>query len=91
MFTKIVKLYFQSLKSGKTVKISTKSFKGKLTFKKLFQSKNIDFIDNGNLKEEHLGQKKLHLNKKGNPILEKHFLKIFKIQFLKQLYRLKLF
>ena len=27
--------------------------------------KNIDFIDNGNLKEEHLGQKKLHLNKKG--------------------------
>ena len=31
--------------------------------------KNIDFIDNGNLKEEHLGQKKLHLNKKGNSIL----------------------
>ena len=26
--------------------------------------KNIDFIDNGILKEEHLGQKKLHLNKK---------------------------
>ena len=26
-------------------------------FKKLLQSKNIDFIDNGNLKEEHLGKK----------------------------------
>ena len=24
------------------------------SFKKLLQSKNIDFIDNGNLKEEHL-------------------------------------
>ena len=35
--------------------------------------KSIDFIDNGNLKEEHLGQKELHLNKKGNSILANNF------------------
>ena len=35
--------------------------------------KNIDFIDNGNLKEDQLGQKKLHLNKKGNSILANNF------------------
>ena len=54
--------------------------------KNYWNKKNIDFIDNGNLKEELLGQKKLHLNKKGNSILA-----VFKIQFLKQLHRLKLF
>ena len=54
--------------------------------KNYWNKKNIDFIDNGNLKEELLGQKKLHLNKKGNSILV-----VFKIQFLKQLHRLKLF
>ena len=43
--------------------------------------KNIDFIDNSNLKEEHLGQKKLHLNKKGNSILAKKFLKFLRSNF----------
>ena len=28
--------------------------------------KNIDYIDNTNIKEDHLGNKKLHLNKRGN-------------------------
>ena len=43
--------------------------------------KNIDFIDNSNLKEEHLGQKKLHLNKKGNSILAKKILKFLRSNF----------
>ena len=43
--------------------------------------KNIDFIDNSNLKEEHLGQKKLHLNKKGNSILANNFLKFLRSNF----------
>ena len=42
---------------------------------------NIDFIDNGNLKEKHLGQKKLHLNKKGNSILANNFLKFLRSNF----------
>ena len=29
------------------------------------KQKNIDFIDNGNINESHLGMKKLHLNRKG--------------------------
>ena len=45
------------------------------------QSKNIDSIDNGNLKEEHLGQKKLHLNKKGNSILSNNFKKFLRSNF----------
>ena len=43
--------------------------------------KNIDFIDNGNLKEERLGQKKLHLNKKGNSILANNFVKYLRSNF----------
>ena len=43
--------------------------------------KNIDLIDNGNLKEEHLGQKKLHLNKKGSSILANIVLKFLRCNF----------
>ena len=43
--------------------------------------KNINFIDNSNLKEEHLGQKKLHLNKKGNSILAKKNLNFLRSNF----------
>ena len=42
-------------------------------FKEYCNPKTIDFIENGNLKEEHLGQKNLHLNKKGNSILANIF------------------
>ena len=30
---------------------------------------NLDYIENNNIKKEHLGNKKLHLNKKGNTVL----------------------
>ena len=43
--------------------------------------KNIDLIDNVNLKEEHLGQKKLHLNKKGSSILANIVLKFLRSNF----------
>ena len=45
------------------------------------KQKNIDFIDNGNLKEEHLGQKKMHLNKNGNSILANNFSKYLRSNF----------
>ena len=41
---------------------------------KIFANKNLSFIDNSNLKEEHLGLKKLHLNRIGNSIFAKNFL-----------------
>ena len=43
--------------------------------------KNIDFIDNANLKEEHLAQKILHLNRKGNSILANNLKKNLKSNF----------
>ena len=42
--------------------------------------KNIDFIDN-NIKEEHLGVKKLHLNKRGNSVLASNILKYLRSTF----------
>ena len=39
------------------------------------KQKNIDFVDNTNITEEHLGSKKLHLNQRGNSILAKIILK----------------
>ena len=41
---------------------------------KIFANKNLSFIDNSNLKEDHLGLKKLHLNRIGNSTFSKNFL-----------------
>ena len=38
------------------------------------KQKNIDFVDNSNIIEEHLGSKKLHLNKRGKSVLAKNIL-----------------
>ena len=37
--------------------------------------KNIDYIDNTNIKEDHLGNKKLHLNKRGNSVFAQNLLR----------------
>ena len=37
--------------------------------------KNIDYIDNANIKEDHQGIKKLHLNKRGNWVLVQNLLR----------------
>ena len=39
------------------------------------EQKNIDFVENSNTIEEHLGSKKLHLNQRGNSLLAKNILK----------------
>ena len=43
--------------------------------------KNIDFIQNSNIMEEHLGIKKLHFNRKGNSFLANNFLKYLRSTF----------
>ena len=43
--------------------------------KNFCKRKNISFIDNSNLKEEHLGLKKSHLNRIGNSIFANNFLR----------------
>ena len=42
--------------------------------KNFCMQKNIDFLSNENIKEEHLGIKKLHRNRKGNSIFAKNLL-----------------
>ena len=41
-------------------------------FRNFCKQNDIGFIDKGNIKESHLGMKKLHLNKKGNSFLAKN-------------------
>ena len=49
--------------------------------KNFCSQKNIDFIENTNLKEEHLGNKKLHLNKRGNTVFASNLLKYLRSAF----------
>ena len=42
------------------------------------KQKNIDFVGNSNIKEEHLGSKSLLLNKRGNSILAKNTLRFLR-------------
>ena len=48
--------------------------------KKFCDVNKIDFINNDNLDESCLGQKKLHLSKKGNAYLASNFIKYVKVQ-----------
>ena len=42
---------------------------------------NLDYIQNNNIKEEHLGNKKLRLNKKGNTVFSSNLLKYLRAAF----------
>ena len=42
---------------------------------------NLDYIKNKNIKEEHLGNKKLHLNKKGNTVFANNLLNYLRVVF----------
>ena len=42
---------------------------------------NLDYIKNNNIKEEHLGNKKLHLNKKGNTVFANNLLNYLRAAF----------
>ena len=46
-------------------------YKENTRLKKFCMQKNIKLLSNDNIKEEHLGIKKLHLNRKGNSIFAK--------------------
>ena len=54
-------------------KVSKNIIRGNF-FRLFCDQKNIPLIANGNIKEEHLGVKKLHLNKRGNSLFAKNLL-----------------
>ena len=71
------KVVFSSLiirKDKKVVEVNSR-------LKNLCAQKNIDFIDNANIKEDHLGNKKLYLNKGGNTVLANNLLKYLRSAF----------
>ena len=43
--------------------------------------KNIDYIDNNSIKEVHLGNKKLHLNKRGNSVFAQNLLRYLRSKY----------
>ena len=45
------------------------------SLKNYCSQKKLDYIENTNIKEEYLGVKKLHLNKRGNSLLATYFLR----------------
>ena len=45
--------------------------------------KNLYYIENSDIKEEHLGNKMLHMNKKGNTVFANNLLKYLRAAFLK--------
>ena len=61
------KLVFSSVILRKDKKdISKKVGEANQRLQNYCKQKNMDFVDNSNIIEEHLGSKKLHLNKRGN-------------------------
>ena len=63
------KLVFSSILLRKDKKvISTKMTDINSRLKNYCQQKHLDFIDDSNMLEEHLGKRKLHLNKRGNSV-----------------------
>ena len=45
------------------------------------QLKHLDFIDDSNMLEEHLGKRKLHLNKRGNSVWTNTFIQYLRSSF----------
>ena len=79
------KLVFSSVILQKDKKdISKKVGETNKRLKNYCKQKNIDFVDNSSITEEHLGSKKLHLNKRGNSFFSKEYLKVFERFLLKQ-------
>ena len=76
------KIAFSSIVTRKDRKnIDKKVLEVNSHLKNYCSQKNIDFIDNNNIKEEHLGVKKLHLNKRGNSVLASNILKYLRSTF----------
>ena len=70
---KLAKLVFSSLIVRKDIKnIDKRVLDTNPRLRNFCNQKNIDYIDDTNIKEDHQGNKKLHLNKGGNSVLAKN-------------------
>ena len=81
-FSPNTKVAFSSIVTRKDKKDISKTVQDTNSrLKNYWSQKNIDFIQNSNITEEHLGIKKLHLNKNGNSLLANNFLKYLRSTF----------
>ena len=65
------KVVFSSLITGKDKKdLDKKVLDINNRLKKYCTQTNLNYIENENINEKHLGNKKLHLNKKGNTVCQ---------------------
>ena len=79
------KLVFSSVILCKDKKdISKKVGETNQWLKNYCKKKKIDFVDNTDIIEEHLGSKNSHLDKRGSTILSKNILKLFEGFLLKR-------
>ena len=70
------KVAFSSIVTRKDKKDMSKTVQDTNSqLKNYCSQKNIDFIQNSNIIEEHLGIKKLYLNKKGNSLLANKYMR----------------
>ena len=70
---KLAKLVFSSLVVRKDIKnIDKRVLDTNPRLRNFCNQKNIDYIDDTNIKEDHQGNKKLRLNKGGNSVLAKN-------------------
>ena len=76
------KIAFSSIKIRKDKKdIDKNVVETNARLKNYCSQKKLDYIENTNIKEEHLGVKKLHLNKRGNSLLATNFLRYLRSTF----------
>ena len=76
------KLVFSSILIRKDKKdISKKVTDINSRLKNCCQQKHLDFINKSNILKEHLGNRKLHLNKRGNSVLANNFIKYLRSSF----------
>ena len=81
-FSRNTKTVFSSIATRKDKKYKSKTVQDTNSRLKISSNqKNIDFIQNSNIMEEHLGIKKLDLNKKGNSLLATNFSKYLRSTF----------
>ena len=76
------KVVFSSMLPRKDKKeISKKVADIDSNLKNYCQQKHLNFIDDSSILEKHLGNRKLHLNKRGNSILDNIFIKYLRSSF----------
>ena len=83
MFSPQIKLLFWNLVVQKDKKKNSDkaALNTNARLRNFCKQKNIDYIDNTNIKEDHLGIKKFYLNKRGNSVFAQNLLRYLRSKY----------